>query len=92
MARASVTTKCPCCGNRIEIAQVWEAGGISDKGGFILRCRACEHVFDQCVGRDVYSSRVQSGATLLDRYDAAIEDGASALARFHPKASEPGGT
>lgn len=67
--RAQITTQCPECENKIAIQQVWEAGGINDRGGFRLRCNACQHEFDEYVGKDVYSSEVISGATLVDRYE-----------------------
>jgi hypothetical protein len=64
---ASTHCKCPRCGYRIEIENVWDDDA-DDYGGFVLQCLGCRNVFEDYVGRDVTKSSVRSGAKLLDRY------------------------
>ena len=66
-------TRCNQCNNEIQINQRWTAGGINDRGGFVLQCSACNHIFEFHLGRDINDSGVKSGAKILARYDDGIE-------------------
>jgi uncharacterized Zn finger protein len=79
MAREEAPIYCECsrCGTKIEIENIWEAANVNDVG-LILRCLSCGHVFDIHIGRDVKSSRVIAGATLLARYDSHVKGDRSA--------------
>lgn len=67
------------CDQIIEISKNWTAGGISDYGGFVLRCKKCNTVFHHRLGRDVNDLSVVDGAELLDRYDDDLNNKADVL-------------
>jgi hypothetical protein len=52
------------------------------KGGYVLKCKKCENVFDFYLGKDINSSRVRSGAELLAKYDVEIDNRAAVLKKF----------
>lgn len=67
--KATMSTKCPKCGNVIVINKCWTPGGMNDYGSFEVKCNKCKHVFIIDVGRDVYDSSISSGAELIRRID-----------------------
>ena len=79
---ARVDLDCEGCGISIEIEQNWTAGGVNDRGGFVLKCDACGHVFEYEFGRDVNDSCVVRGAKILARYDDDIGEKAAILKAY----------
>lgn len=73
MSYATITSKCPACGNSIEIENRWTPGGVNDYGGYILQCIKCSHIFALHVCRDINDSRVVSGAKQIDQYDDELK-------------------
>jgi hypothetical protein len=69
------------CGNVIIIAKIWTPGGVSDYGGYVLRCHKCNMPLEFYLGRDINESRVLVGADILDTYDDEIGDKAGVLAK-----------
>jgi hypothetical protein len=79
---ARVDLDCEGCGISIEIEQSWIAGDVNDRGGFVLKCDACGHVFEYHGGGNVNESCVVRGAKILARYDDDI-GGKAAILKAH---------
>lgn len=71
------------CGQLINIEKNWTAGGVNDRGGYILKCAGCGGVFAFNLGRDISDSRVISGATKIDYWDDEVEGSKEATLKKH---------
>ena len=82
-----VQVECPACGGDIIIDKVYNVGGVSRYGGYVLKCQNCENIFLFDLGRDISMSRVKGGADVLDIYDDKVGNKAEVLKR-HGLSSE----
>ena len=81
---ATIHAKCtatPDCVGLFEIEQVWEAGGVNDRGGWVVECAVCSQPNHVRIGRDVNDSRMVSGGKKLDAYDDELGDKGEVLKR-----------
>ena len=70
------------CHSHVVVEQDWIAPEVSDSGGYILKCDACQSVFHVHIGKGILSCRVISGAKVLEVYDEEIEPVEAVLARY----------
>jgi len=76
----------PCanraCHSHVVVEQNWIPPEVNDSGGYILKCDVCECVFHLHIDKGILSSRVISGAKVLELYDDEVERGDAVLARY----------
>lgn len=65
--------KCPNCNCNINLQEGKVAGGLNDSGGWILKCKGCQHTFPYSVKNPNDFSGVIMGASILDTWDNEIE-------------------
>ena len=73
MPSTLIVTKCPKCGQRIEIAGAGKSPAASVFGGLIVRCDSCRHISALYVGIGVDMAKVHVGAEELAIYDEDAE-------------------
>jgi hypothetical protein len=80
---ALVETRCPHCKSPVLLEKRWNVG-VNSYGGWVLRCghERCKRIFALDIGRDVYESKLISGASLLIKFRDNPADRAMILSDF----------
>lgn len=82
---ATIFSKCSAtegCAGHFQILQSWEAGGLNDRGGWVVQCGECNGYNHVRIGRDVNDSSMVSGGTKVDDYDDELNNKAAVLAKY----------
>ncbi len=80
---ALVQTRCPHCKSPVVIEKRWSLG-INSYGGWVMRCTiaSCKSIFAIDIGKDVYESKLISGASLITKFRDAPTGRANVLSDF----------
>jgi hypothetical protein len=80
---ALVETSCPHCQGQVVIEKRWSIG-LNSYGGWVMRCalESCKKIFALNIGRDVYESKLLSGASLIKKFQDNPTDRAKVLSEF----------